>query len=186
MLVSLLLRYSSVCVFLVPSWVSTVLLSVCWAVIVSQIFCCFLFVCCLSFFAVFFSLLSIVRRSCLPCRLCPLMRSLYPSRKRWDLDLSSSRYLVNPGWLSPSCSNQDPFSPVCVHESVCLLSAVVVGGMLSGGSCDQCAVCNQSIHSLISRPMLKHTLSKPVSVLGVHVFAIIHCTMNFLRVHHWS
>lgn len=64
-----------------------------------------------------------------------LTLSLYSSRKRWDLDLSSSPYLVNPGWLSPSCSNQD-HSLQSICSCICL-SAVVVGGMLSGGSCDQ-------------------------------------------------
>lgn len=78
----------------------------------------------------------------------PLTLSLYPSRKRRDLDLSSSPCLVNPGRLSPSSFNQQPFSPsLCVRVSVCVfmnpsvrrlpvLTAVEVGGMLSGGSCD--------------------------------------------------
>lgn len=87
----------------------------------------FLCSCCLWSFIPVFHVVSVL-----------LMLSLYPSRKRRDLDLSSSRYLVNPGRLSPSCSNQDPFSPVCVFMYLfACLSAVVVGGMLSGGSCGQ-------------------------------------------------
>lgn len=49
-----------------------------------------------------------------------LMLSVYPSRKKWDLDLSSSPCLVNPGWLLPSCSNpKSILSSLCVCESVC-------------------------------------------------------------------
>lgn len=60
---------------------------------------------------------------------------IYSSRKRWDLDLSSSPYLVNPDQLSPCCSNQDhSLWSICSWISV---SAVAVCGMLSGSSCDQ-------------------------------------------------
>lgn len=82
---------------------------------------CLLRCCFLRYFCCF------VSHSCLPLVLL----------KRFFILPGRDETLAHPHLLSPSCYDQDPFPPVCV--SSCLfacLSAVVVGEMLSQGSCD--------------------------------------------------
>lgn len=97
--------------------ISIVFFSVWWAVVLFRYF----FVYCLSFSYFFTVTLYFFMVTVFHDISVFLIWFLYPYRKRWDLDLSS-RCVVNPGWLSPSCFNQDPFSPVCVsmNLSVCL------------------------------------------------------------------
>lgn len=90
------------------------------------------------------------------------MHSLYPSRKRSDLGLSSTHCLVNPHRLSPSCSNQDPFSPVCVFMKLSVCLSVFCGGWwdVEWRFLWPVApyVTSQSWnHLLIHMPLLKHT-----------------------------
>lgn len=71
-----------------------------------------------------------------PCRLCPSDALLYLSRKRWR----TLTYQALPIWSIRVDCHQVALTEIhClfVHESVCLSAVVVVGGMLSGGSCDQ-------------------------------------------------
>lgn len=137
-------------------------------------------------------LLSVCSPSSRPRRRRPSdALSLYPSRKRRDLDLSSSPCLVNPGRLSPSFSNQEPFSPhesvctclylcvpvcICVSVSVCLYLSVVVGGMLTGGSCDQWLCMSSRGHQLIHTCTAAETFSIQASVRRPHLHV---CTVKF-------
>lgn len=170
---------SSSVLLLVPLHATTVLFGVCWAVVVSQIFCC------LVFFLLSVTLLflhSVV--CCLASSLSLLMHSLYPSRKRWDLGLSSSRCLVNPRRLSPSCSNQDPFSPLCVFMKLSVCLSVCCGGWWDVEWRFLWPVAPYVIsqswnNSLIHMPLLKHTPLKPVSALGVWCVCIRHLPWTF-------
>lgn len=91
---------------------------------------CLLSCCCFQYFILLsvISLLRSVFRVCCPLWLCsmtplPFWSDPFTLTGRDEtLTYPSSLCLVNPGWLSPSCFNQDPFSPVCVfmNLSVCL------------------------------------------------------------------
>lgn len=165
---------------LVPLHATLVLFSVCWAVVVSQIIFC-----CVVFFLLSVTLLFLHPVVCsLASSLSLLMHSLYPSRKRWDLGLSSSRCLVNPRRLSPSCSNRDPFSPLCVLMKLSVCLSVCCGGWWDVEWRFLWPVAPYVIsqswnNSLIHMPLLKHTPLKPVSALGVWCVCISHLPWSF-------
>lgn len=105
--------------------------------------------------------------------ICVLLSSIYSSRKCWDLDLSSSPYLVNPGWLSPRFSNRDPFSSACV--SLNLPAPFSVCGDVEGRflrPVSPCVIILSWEHSFIHIQLQKHTQLEPV-VFSVSLFVII-------------
>lgn len=106
--------------------------------------------------------------------ICVLLSSIYSSRKCWDLDLSSSPYLVNPGWLSPRFSYRDPFSSACV--SLNLPAPFSVCGDVEGRFLRPVSpLCNHSIMGAfihIHIQLQKHTQLEPV-VFSVSLFVII-------------
>lgn len=129
------------------------------SVFVELLLCLRYVVCCPSFSCFFTLVLSLIPVFHVVSVLLTL--SLYPSRKRWDLDLSSSPYLFNPRRLSPSCSNQDPFSPVCVFMNLSVCLSVCLPWWLVGCWVEvpvtSGSVCNQSTLgdcSLIHMPLL--------------------------------
>lgn len=103
---------------------SLFVVNVCEHIVVSSAILSSHSVCCLTSIVCVFHAVSI------------LLSSIYPFRKWWDLDLSSSPYLVNPGRLSPNFSNQDPFSSVCVSSNL-PASFSVCGGILREDSWDR-------------------------------------------------